>query len=85
VGLPQVNTANERLRGLYQRRYGAGFAHAYQYPGLQKVSQAIGRVVRTETDRGKALLVDSRYADPVYRALLPPWWSYRDYAAPGSR
>ncbi|MDO8860949.1 ATP-dependent DNA helicase [Haliea sp. E1-2-M8] len=85
VGLPQVNSANERLRELYQRRYGAGFAHAYQYPGLQKVSQAIGRVVRTETDRGKALLIDSRYADPACRALLPPWWSYRDYAAPGSR
>lgn len=85
VGLPQVNSANERLRELYQRRYGAGFAHAYQYPGLQKVSQAIGRVVRTETDCGKALLVDSRYADPACRALLPPWWSYRDYAAPGSR
>jgi len=85
VGLPQVNSANERLRELYQRRYGAGFAHAYQYPGLQKVSQAIGRVVRTETDRGKALLVDSRYADPACRALLPPWWSYRDYSAPGRR
>ncbi len=85
VGLPQVNSANERLRELYQRRYGAGFAHAYHYPGLQKVSQAIGRVVRTETDRGKALLVDSRYADAACRALLPPWWSYRNYAAPGSR
>lgn len=85
VGLPQVNSANERLRELYQRRYGAGFAHAYQYPGLQKVSQAIGRVVRTETDRGKALLIDSRYADPACRALLPPWWSYRSYTAPGKR
>lgn len=85
VGLPQVSSANERLRELYQRRYGAGFDHAYRYPGLQKVSQAIGRVVRTETDRGKALLVDSRYADPACRALLPPWWSYRDYVAPGSR
>lgn len=85
VGLPQVNSVNERLRALYQRRYGDGFAHAYRYPGLQKVSQALGRVVRTETDYGRALLIDSRYADPACRALLPPWWSYRDYAAPGSR
>ncbi|PLW84260.1 ATP-dependent DNA helicase [Kineobactrum sediminis] len=77
VGLPQVNAANEQLRNHYQKHYGSGFAHAYQYPGMQKVSQALGRVVRLETDYGRALLVDGRYSDPAYRALLPPWWTYR--------
>lgn len=83
VGLPQVNTGNEKLRAWYQQRLGDGFAFAYLYPGMQKVSQALGRVVRRDSDHGRALLVDGRYADPGCRALLPPWWDYRDYCAEG--
>ncbi|WP_165954196.1 ATP-dependent DNA helicase [Seongchinamella unica] len=78
VGLPQVGSERENLRDWYQQAYGAGFEYAYLYPAMQKVDQALGRVVRTTTDNGRALLVDSRYAWPAYRSLLPPWWSYLD-------
>jgi DNA excision repair protein ERCC-2 len=42
------------------------------------VAQALGRVVRSDEDHGRALLIDPRYARPEYRALLPPWWDYTD-------
>lgn len=77
VGLPQVGREREQLRDWYQRRSASGFEYAYLYPGMQKVDQALGRVVRTDSDRGAALLIDSRYAWPRYRQLLPPWWQYR--------
>ena len=76
VGLPQVGSERECLRQWYQQAYGAGFEYAYLYPAMQKVDQALGRVVRTETDEGRALLIDSRYGWPSYRQLLPSWWSY---------
>lgn len=78
VGMPQVGRERELLRDWYQRTRGAGFEYAYLYPGLQKVAQALGRVVRDDQDTGRALLVDPRYARSEYRALLPPWWDYRD-------
>jgi DNA excision repair protein ERCC-2 len=73
-----VGRNREQLRQWYQLRNRQGFEYAYLYPAMQKVDQALGRVVRTASDRGRALLVDSRYAWPVYRQLLPPWWHYRD-------
>ncbi|MCB1675367.1 MAG: hypothetical protein KDI01_03705, partial [Halioglobus sp.] len=76
VGLPQVNRDTRQLQDWYQQRYGAGFEYAFVYPGMQKVDQALGRVVRRMEDRGRALLVDSRYGQRQYRALLPPWWQY---------
>lgn len=78
VGMPQVGREREQLRDWYQKSRGAGFEYAYLYPGMQKVAQALGRVVRTDSDRGRALLVDPRYARADYRALLPPWWDYGD-------
>jgi DNA excision repair protein ERCC-2 len=77
VGLPQVGRERDQLRSWYQQRYGTGFEYAYLYPGMQKVDQALGRVVRTHTDRGRALLVDTRYEWRQYRDLLPPWWEYK--------
>ena len=44
---------------------------------MQKVDQALGRVIRGSTDRGRALLIDSRYGERQYRELLPPWWNYQ--------
>jgi len=79
VGLPQVNRDTTTQQAFYQNKYGEGFACAYQYPGMQKVSQALGRVIRGTQDQGQALLVDSRYRQASYRRLLPPWWDYRDY------
>lgn len=74
VGLPQVNLFQETLRAYYERTLGDGFLYAYMLPGMQKVAQAVGRVIRTETDRGVALLLDDRYRQNAYRRLCPEHW-----------
>ena len=74
LGLPQVNPLNEQLRARLQLRHGRGYDHAYLFPGLQKVVQAAGRVIRGPDDRGVVVLMDDRFARPEVRALLPPWW-----------
>lgn len=78
VGLPQLSRDNEQLRKYFDARHGQGFRYAYVYPGMQKVDQALGRVIRCSTDRGRALLVDARYQDAEYKGLLPAWWQYMD-------
>ena len=74
VGLPQVCLERDVLREAYEETYQNGFRYAYQYPGMSKVLQAAGRIIRTETDRGALLLIDTRYSLSDYRALLPPHW-----------
>lgn len=74
LGLPQVNPVNEQLRERLQALFGAGYDYAYLYPGLQKVVQAAGRVIRTEQDRGTVWLIDDRFARPEVQELLPAWW-----------
>ena len=77
VGLPQVNEIQEALRGYYQKTLNDGFAYAYRYPGMQKVLQAAGRVIRSEEDAGVILLLDSRYRENAYARLLPPHYQTR--------
>ena len=77
VGMPQVNRGTRQLQRWYQQHCGYGFEYAFLYPGMLKVDQALGRVVRRMEDRGKALLIDPRYAEQQYRDLLPPWWDYQ--------
>jgi DNA excision repair protein ERCC-2 len=74
LGLPQVNPVNEQLRERMQAMFGAGYDYTYLYPGMQKVVQAAGRVIRTEQDRGTVWLIDDRFARPDVLALLPQWW-----------
>jgi DNA excision repair protein ERCC-2 len=74
LGLPQHNAANERMRERMQALFGEGYAYTYVYPGLQKVVQAAGRVIRTEQDAGVLYLLDDRFARHDIRALLPAWW-----------
>ena len=74
LGLPQINPINEQLRLRMQATFGAGYDYTYLYPGIQKVVQAAGRVIRSETDRGVVYLIDDRFAQPAVRALLPRWW-----------
>jgi Rad3-related DNA helicase len=74
LGLPQVNPVNEQLRQRMQAMFGAGYDYTYLYPGLQKVVQAAGRVIRSEIDRGVVYLIDERFAQDEVRALLPRWW-----------
>ena len=75
VGLPQVNPVREMLRRYFESSRGSGFAYAYQYPGMNKVLQAAGRVIRTPNDQGVVLLIDERFTWEVYRALLPAHWN----------
>ncbi|MDH1290847.1 ATP-dependent DNA helicase [Comamonas terrigena] len=76
LGLPQVNPVNEAMQRAMDAAMGAGRGHdyTYLYPGLRKVVQAAGRVIRTEQDRGVVVLVDDRFQRAEVRALLPSWW-----------
>jgi len=73
-GLPQVEPERELLKGYLQRVYGDGFGYAYLVPGLRRVVQAAGRLIRSETDRGAIVLVGRRFLQPRYAALLPSDW-----------
>lgn len=75
LGLPQVNPVNERLREHMEAAYGQGYDYAYLYPGLRKVVQAAGRVIRTRQDRGVVWLIDDRFARADVQELLPAWWT----------
>jgi DNA excision repair protein ERCC-2 len=74
LGLPQVNPRNEQLKACLESVFGAGYDYAYLYPGLQKVVQAAGRVIRSQEDQGIVYLIDDRFARPAVRELLPAWW-----------
>lgn len=74
LGLPQVNAENERMRERLQQLTGHGYDNTYLFPGLMKVVQAAGRVIRSEQDRGILWLLDDRYARAEVRRLLPAWW-----------
>ncbi len=74
VGLPAVGLERELIRGYFAEQVEQGFEYAYMYPGINRVLQAAGRVIRTETDRGVVLLIDQRYGTPHYRDLLPAAW-----------
>lgn len=74
VGLPQLGPERDLIRDYYARTGRNGFDYAYVYPGMNKVLQAGGRLIRTEQDRGTLLLVDDRFREPPYRHLLPSEW-----------
>ncbi|GAA6119189.1 ATP-dependent DNA helicase [Acidovorax sp. FG27] len=74
LGLPQINPVNEQIRARMERLFGAGYDYTYLYPGLQKVVQAAGRVIRTPEDEGVVHLIDDRFARAEVRGLLPKWW-----------
>ena len=71
VGLVQPSDENEILREYYDDKYEAGREYAYIYPGFNRVLQAAGRVIRTETDCGVVVFIDERYAEPTYKELMP--------------
>jgi DNA excision repair protein ERCC-2 len=74
VGLPAVCLERDLIRAYFAEQRQEGFEYAYVYPGINRVLQAAGRVIRSETDRGAVLLIDQRYGMPGYRALLPESW-----------
>lgn len=76
VGLPQVNPRQEILKRYYDALSGTGFDYAYRYPGMNKVLQAAGRVIRTQDDRGVVLLLDDRFPHSEYTRLFPKHWAH---------
>ncbi len=74
LGLPQLNPVTEQLRARLQARFGQGYDYAYLFPGLQKVVQAAGRVIRGPDDEGVVVLMDERFGRPEVRRWLPAWW-----------
>jgi len=74
VALPAYNTSNELLRSYFDEEGLDGFQYAYTYPGMNKVIQAVGRVIRTKEDKGIAVLLDDRYQMQVYKDLFPAHW-----------
>ena len=74
TGLPQVNVEQEILKGYFDGEERRGFDFAYQYPGMNKVLQAAGRVIRTAGDRGVIALLDERFLYGSSRSLFPREW-----------
>jgi DNA excision repair protein ERCC-2 len=74
VGMPQLGLERDLIKEYFDRDMGSGFAYAYQYPGFNRVLQATGRVIRTETDRGIIVLIDDRFTNAHYRHLFPAHW-----------
>lgn len=77
TGLPQISNEREILRQYYDKNQGEGFDYAFRYPGMNKVLQAAGRVIRTNEDRGIILLLDERFLQSEYRNLYPREWKER--------
>jgi DNA excision repair protein ERCC-2 len=74
LGLPPVNAVNGEIERRMSAIFGTGYEYTYLYPGVQKVIQAAGRVIRAPTDRGVLYLIDDRFTRREVRRLLPPWW-----------
>ena len=77
VGLPQVNFENNLVKDFYIQKEMNGYEFAYMNPGINKVLQALGRVIRTQNDKGSALIIDSRYAQSHYFSVLKE--RYKNY------
>lgn len=76
VGFPKVSLENDIIKEYFDIE---GFNYAYTYPGINKVLQSAGRVIRSETDKGRILLIDSRYFNNKYRNMLPKEWNIKKY------
>jgi Rad3-related DNA helicase len=74
VGLPQICAERDIIKEYFQTKNNLGFEYAYMYPGMNKVMQAAGRVIRTEQDKGIIILIDTRFTYQHYRNLFPTEW-----------
>lgn len=79
IGIPQLSYEREAIAAYYQDKLDEGKEFAYIYPGINKVLQAAGRVIRTEDDRGVIVLIDDRFDDPLYKKVMPRLWSGMEF------
>lgn len=75
IGMPGLSYEREAIAEYYHEKFEEGKQFAYIYPGMNRVFQAAGRVIRREDDRGVIVLIDDRFDDPIYRKSLPKLWS----------
>ncbi|SCY38737.1 ATP-dependent DNA helicase [Alkaliphilus peptidifermentans] len=78
VGLPQICLETNLIKDYYQEKYQKGYEYGFKYPGMNKVLQAAGRVIRTEEDTGTVLLIDDRYLTNSYKKIFPKYWNNID-------
>lgn len=76
TGIPQISFERNLIKEFFDRKYNCGYDFAYKYPGFNKILQSVGRVIRTEEDRGLALLLDSRLMQKTYLELFPNHWKH---------
>ncbi|MDI9491022.1 MAG: helicase C-terminal domain-containing protein [Bacillota bacterium] len=84
TGIPQISPEREIMTQYYAEKYEGGRAYGYQYPGFNRVQQAVGRLIRSKNDIGFAVLIDDRYTNPEWQSIFPVDWrvnsfdNYRD-------
>jgi len=76
VGLPKLSSERDIIKRYFETKNGLGYEYSYMYPGMNKVLQAAGRVIRTETDKGIVLLLDERFNYNYYKQLFPEHWKH---------
>jgi Rad3-related DNA helicase len=79
VGLPQPSFEREAIAEYYDEKTDEGKLYAYVYPGMNKVLQAAGRVIRSEDERGIVVLIDDRFATEEYKMIMPEYWHHIKY------
>ena len=79
IGMPSLSYEREAMAEYYEERYEEGKQYAYIYPGMNRVLQAAGRVIRHELDRGVIVLIDDRFDDPIYKKIIPSLWAGMEY------
>ena len=79
IGMPSLSYERECISEYFEEKYESGKEFAYIYPGMNRVFQAAGRVIRREDDRGVIVLIDDRFADPIYKKSIPNLWRGMQY------
>ena len=74
IGMPTLSYEREAISAYYDEKYEEGRQFSYIYPGMNRVLQAAGRVIRTEDDNGVIVLIDDRFDDPIYKKIIPSLW-----------
>ncbi len=81
VGMPRLSNERNLLAEYYNDSDTDGNMYSYVYPGMTRVMQAVGRVIRSESDKGVAILIDDRFATPVYKSLFPEHWRHAKFVS----
>ncbi len=79
IGMPSLSYEREAIAEYFEEKYESGKQYAYVYPGMNRVFQAAGRVIRREDDKGVIVLIDDRFRDPIYKKSIPSLWRGMGY------